>query len=209
MLVVQLRPPVVRTQKEKMHLAKAFLREVARERKKCQLAPEHTALGYVHGFLHSKALSAAATVRQSTAAAEIWPGIIMPQVQCHARRQKQKHQRKRLQKQNHSAHARTLTSPKGSTCRDVQKIEVIVARGVGGQMNPSNSSTFHIPASKLHLVLRVSLMGAHQFGEGTDFKYQSVLSNSMGDEADMPPRLQDVSHGGGAPQISGNSTMIS
>ena len=70
-----------------------------------------------------------------------------------------------------------------------------MARGVGGQMNLSHSSTFHIPASKLHLVLRVSLMGAHQFGEGTDFKYQSVLSNSMGDDADMPPRLQDVSHG--------------
>ena len=69
-------------------------------------------------------------------------------------------------KKNHSARARTLTSPKGSTCRDVQKIEVIVARGVGGQINPSNSSTFHIPPSKLHLVLRVSLMGAHQFGEG-------------------------------------------
>ena len=51
-------------------MAKAFLREVVRERerKKCQLAPEHTALGYVHGFLHSKALSAAATVRQSAAA---------------------------------------------------------------------------------------------------------------------------------------------
>ena len=76
-------------------------------------------------------------------------------------------------------------------------------------MDPLNSSTFHIPASKLHLVLEVSLMGAHQFGVGlTSNASPSSGTHSMGDDADMPPKLKDVSHGGAA-QISGNSTMIS
>ena len=54
-----------------------------------QLQLKHPALGYVHGFLPSKALSAAA----AAAAAEIWPEIIMPQVQCHVRGEREQRSR--------------------------------------------------------------------------------------------------------------------
>ena len=74
-------------------------------------------------------------------------------------------------------------------------------RGNSGarRWRPDKSLEFqHISHSTVKIASRASGVfdGRASIWRGTDFKCQSVLRYSMGDDADMPPRLKDVSHGG-------------